>query len=432
MQIYKNELRSGRFCVLSVTAIFLVFLLPALTACTASPQAVSEEERIVGKKRTYGSAHEESRCGARIKEEEVLVVDLETLDYDAELLERQVGPFQQTTETPVAVSGKGSGVEVDRRVRRLAAGLGCDVVLLGPVQKEDDYPAGLGMTAGGGGGKRESSYQLFRMGYRIPSPAAGPITVTAPDGVEVAAKVHSTGDLTVVLLHGWMCDQTYWENQVPALSGRYGVVTIDLAGHGLSGTDRQDWTIASLAEDVAAVVSELQLENVVLIGHSMGGRVALDAARLLPGTVLGVIGVDTLHDADEELDPEEVAGLLAGFEADFGTTCGGFVGSMFGDGASEALITDVTLDMCEGPADIGIALLQDYVAYDLAAALESAKVPVRVVNADKWPTNVGANRKYADFDAIIIEGQGHFLMQEAPSELNEALMAAVKSFGAGH
>ena len=99
---------------------------------------------------------------------------------------------------------------------------------------------------------------------------------------------------------------------------------------------------------------------------------------------------------------------------------------MFGDGASVEGVNEVTLDMCEGPADIGAALIRDYTTYDLAAALESAKVPVRVVNADKWPTNVGANRKYADFDAVIIEGQGHFLMQEAPAELNPAMIDAIE------
>lgn len=264
-----------------------------------------------------------------------------------------------------------------------------------------------------------------------PSTITGPITVAAPDGVEIAATVHSSGDLTVLLIHGWMCDQTYWETQAPALSGQFGVVAVDLAGHGLSGTDRQAWSTVALAEDVAALVSELELEKVVVVGHSLGGRVALEVARLLPGTVIGVIGVDTLHDADEELDPEEVAGLVAGFDADFGATCDGFVRSMFGDGAPAEMIGAVALDMCSGPADIGTALIRDYAAYDVAAALQTAGVPVRVINADKWPTNVKGNREYADFDAAIIEGHGHFLMQEAPAELNAALTETVKSIGAG-
>jgi pimeloyl-ACP methyl ester carboxylesterase len=260
--------------------------------------------------------------------------------------------------------------------------------------------------------------------------AIGTIKAEAPDGVEIAATVYSAGPTNVVLVHGWMCDQTYWEAQVPALSERFGVVTVDLAGHGLSGIRRQAWTIASLGDDVATVISQLQLDNVVVIGHSMGGRVGLEVARLLPETVIGVIGVDTLHDAEAEWDPAEVGGLLAGFEADFVATCGGFVRSMFGERASEVVINEITTDMCGGPGEIGTALFRDYAAYDLVAALQATHVPIRSINADKWPTNVTANKKYADFDVVVLNDYGHFLMQEAPGELNDALIEAVTNLEA--
>jgi pimeloyl-ACP methyl ester carboxylesterase len=259
--------------------------------------------------------------------------------------------------------------------------------------------------------------------------ATRPIMIGTPDGVEIAATVHSTGLPTVVLVHGWMCDQTYWEAQVPALSGHFGVVTVDLAGHGLSGTNRQNWTISTLGDDIAAVISQLQLQDVVVIGHSMGGRVGLEVARLLPGTVVGVIGVDTLHDADSEWDPKQVDGFLAGFETDFTATCNGFVRSMFGDQAAVDVIEGITTNMCGGPAEIGTALFRDYAAYDLAAALGAARVPVRSINADKWPTNVTANQQYAEYEATILSGYGHFLMQEAPGQLNKALLKAVTNLG---
>lgn len=260
--------------------------------------------------------------------------------------------------------------------------------------------------------------------------AIGTFKAEAPDGVEIAATVHSIGQPSVVLVHGWMCDQTYWEAQIPALSEHFGVVTVDLAGHGLSGVGRQSWTIASLGDDVATVSSQLQLNHVVVIGHSMGGRVGLEVARLLPETVIGVIGVDTLHDAEAEWDPAEVGGLLAGFETDFAGTCGGFVRSMFGDQASEPVIDEIVTDMCGGPGEIGTALFRDYAAYDLAAALQATHVPIRSINADKWSTNVAANKKYADFDVVVLEGYGHFLMQEAPGELNDALIEAVTNLEA--
>ncbi len=100
---------------------------------------------------------------------------------------------------------------------------------------------------------------------------------------------------------------------------------------------------------------------------------------------------------------------------------------MFAEGTDATLIDRIASDMCGGPADIGAALIRDYVAYDLASALQSAGVPIRCVNADIWPTNAEANRKYADFDAVILPGFGHFLMQEAPDELNGALIEIIEA-----
>ena len=64
------------------------------------------------------------------------------------------------------------------------------------------------------------------------------------------------------------------------------------------------------------------------------------------------------------------------------------------------------------------------------ATLRSVHVPIRCVNADLWPTNVESNRKYADFDAVILPGYGHFLMQEAPEEFNQALIETVTAISA--
>jgi pimeloyl-ACP methyl ester carboxylesterase len=67
------------------------------------------------------------------------------------------------------------------------------------------------------------------------------------------------------------------------------VVTVDLAGHGESDSGRQDWSIAAFGSDVATVVDQLALEDVVPVGHSMGGDVILEAAGRLPGRVSGLI-----------------------------------------------------------------------------------------------------------------------------------------------
>jgi pimeloyl-ACP methyl ester carboxylesterase len=250
----------------------------------------------------------------------------------------------------------------------------------------------------------------------------GPGRVPSVDGLEIAYTLHSLGSPTLVLVHGWMCNQGYWSAQVPALAEKFGVVTVDLGGHGASGRNRKEWTIASLAEDVQAVITHLGLHRVIVAGHSMGGRVALEVAHRLPGTVIGIIGVDTLHTAADRYDPEQVKQLLTGLEQDFATTCSGLVRGMFVPGAEAALVERVVGDMCSGPGEIGAALLRSYVEFDMKSAFGRAGVPIRALNSDLWPTDVEGNRAVADFDAVILKGYGHFLMQEAPEELARAMV----------
>ena len=98
----------------------------------------------------------------------------------------------------------------------------------------------------------------------------------------------------LVFVHGWSCDSRYWRAQIPYFSQKYRIALVDLAGHGHSGFGRSNYTMGSFGEDVLAVVEALGAEKVILIGHSMGGIVIAEAARLMPEKVLGLIGVDTL------------------------------------------------------------------------------------------------------------------------------------------
>jgi len=260
-----------------------------------------------------------------------------------------------------------------------------------------------------------------------PAPlVAGPGIVEAPDGVSIAYTVSGAGSPALVFIHGWMCDQSFWAAQVEEFSQSNTVITIDLPGHGLSGMDRDGWPLMAYGADVQAVVEHFGLTEVVLIGHSMGGPMALEAARLMPERVIGVIAVDALHNADAKYDPEQKKGFLTAFENDFMGTCGQFVSSMFPEGTDPALVEQVTKDMCDGSPEVGVALMRQFVDYEMGPALAAVDVPVRYLNSDMWPTNVETNRKYqANFSGVIVQGVGHFLMMEAPEEFNELLRQVV-------
>jgi pimeloyl-ACP methyl ester carboxylesterase len=141
--------------------------------------------------------------------------------------------------------------------------------------------------------------------------------VRADDGLKLVYEDQGEGDTALVFLHGWGGDRQYWKNQVNEFAADYRVIAYDQAGHSQSGKTREHWTVSSLAGDVESVAKALGLKRMILVGHSMGGPVALMAAKRMPGKVVGVVAVDTLQNAEFKRPEEATKKFLADFEADF-------------------------------------------------------------------------------------------------------------------
>ncbi len=258
-----------------------------------------------------------------------------------------------------------------------------------------------------------------------PAGAADVVDRMAPsftDRVPIHFHAEGRGSPALVFVHCWSCDSSFWAKQAPVFAKSRRVVLVDLAGHGKSGGDRAAWTMKAFAGDVKTVVEELRLRRVVLVGHSMGGAVALEAARIMPERVVAVIGVDTLHDADERMTPEQLNAFLAPFQADFRGATQQFVKTLFGSEADPALVQKVADKMASAAPGPAIAMMKELQAYDVAGGLAAVRAPIRCINSDKFPTNVAANRKYAPgYDVAIVKGAGHFPHLEKPAEFNAIL-----------
>jgi pimeloyl-ACP methyl ester carboxylesterase len=250
--------------------------------------------------------------------------------------------------------------------------------------------------------------------------------VTSSDGVEIAYTAGGSGDVALVFIHGGLADRTFWAPQLDGLADRFRVVALDLGGHGESGRGRKQYTIAAWAEDVRAVVDALRLERVVVIGNSLGGPVALEAARLLRGRASGVVGVDTLHDLTQRVDTAAAHARADAFRRDFRGTCREMVDALFHKGTQAELRAFAERRMCAMPPEVVISMMENFAGYDLAAAARAARVPIRAINGDLWPTAIELNRTVVrDFDAKIMKGCGHYLMLERPTEFNRILIEVV-------
>lgn len=283
-------------------------------------------------------------------------------------------------------------------------------------------------TGGNGVAATEgSAHNLESEAARPGSPVSG--TTFAPDGVEIYYEVSGAsskpGAPTLVFIHGWSCSTEFWRDQLPVFAASHRVVALDLGGHGRSGTDRGVWSIAGYGEDVASVADTLKLKNIILVGHSMGGPVALAAAAKMPGKVRGVIGVDTLHDASLTYQPQQVGQMMAAFQNDFNAAMKGMFEGLAGPTVSMRLQEWIVAEGRKANPEVAVALLGDFARIKVPKLLAGAGAPVRVINAAPGPmtaeTNVALNRQYADFDAIIVPDVGHFLQLEKPVLFNQEL-----------
>jgi pimeloyl-ACP methyl ester carboxylesterase len=246
------------------------------------------------------------------------------------------------------------------------------------------------------------------------------------DGVKIAYADQGRGAVAVVFIHGGLADRTFWAPQFAELAGRFRLVALDLGGHGASGLNRKAWTIASWAGDVVAVADALDLQRIVLVGNSLGGPVALEAAALLRGRVIGVIGVDTLHDATQQIPREAAHAQAEAWRTNFAGACHAMAEALFHPGTHPELQEWAEKRMRAASPAMAVGMMESFGGYDLAAAFRNADVPIRAINGDLWPTGIEVNRTIApDFDAVIMNGAGHYPMLERPAEFDRLLVAVV-------
>lgn len=255
------------------------------------------------------------------------------------------------------------------------------------------------------------------------------LVVPSSDNVPIVYEAHGFGDPTLVFVHGWSCDRSYWDAQVKPFSQKYQVVTIDLAGHGESGHERDDWTIESFGDDVASVVEKLGLKEVILIGHSMGGDVIVAAAKRLSSRVKGLVWVDVYNKLGTYRTTEQVETFIAPFRNNFKEKTEAFVRGMFPPGANTSLVSRVARDMSSAPPDIALAAMRSSITNDrkITGDLRELKLPVIAINPAQPPGDSASMKPYG-VDVVLMPGVGHFLMMEKPDEFNKLLFQAIDKF----
>lgn len=129
-----------------------------------------------------------------------------------------------------------------------------------------------------------------------PSSSRGEVTRLTVNGVNLAVDVRGDGP-AILFIHGYPLDRTIWQHQVGALTG-WKRIAPDLRGFGLSDSPDLGYSIATYADDLAALLDTLGIDRAVICGHSLGGYVAFELARRYRDRIRALVLLGTRADAD--------------------------------------------------------------------------------------------------------------------------------------
>jgi pimeloyl-ACP methyl ester carboxylesterase len=253
--------------------------------------------------------------------------------------------------------------------------------------------------------------------------------------VEINYFQQGKGDTTLLFLHGWCIDGTYWKNQVDYFSKNCNVYAIDLPGFGKSKAKRTNWSIEEYANDVTAFIDTMNLKNVVIIGHSMAGEIMLQTALSNNSKIVGIVGVDNFKFIDVSFTPEQMKQMTDFFpmlQNDFKNSAPVYADMMlFHPTTSKEVKDRVKTDFanCDSVIGYGTFMNQMQYAYTDAQRLEQLNYKLYLINSDGFPTNeIGLNNHCkSSFQVQTIDATGHYPMIEKPTEFNLILEKVLTS-----
>jgi pimeloyl-ACP methyl ester carboxylesterase len=259
---------------------------------------------------------------------------------------------------------------------------------------------------------------------------AGLASGATVDGIQLHSSSHGTGSKTVILVHGWTCDETTWDSQVQVLSKQYRVLTLDLPGHGKSASPKDGvFSMELFAKAVEAVRTEAKADKVVLVGHSMGTPVVIQYARMFPQHTAALVFVDGLV---------RIGGGGRGGSAPDPQQAGGpggrkyrenMIRGMFSASTTEAMQSHILNMMLGAPEATAVGAMKATFAF-ASPKDEVIKLPVLGLYADH--SGLGADREfmkaaYPNLQYVEIPGTGHFLMMEKADEFNRRVLDFLKT-----
>jgi len=246
-------------------------------------------------------------------------------------------------------------------------------------------------------------------------------SIVSVNGLNLHVAQKGDGQVAIVFLHYWGGSSRTWGPVTDRLSEHYRCVAVDLRGWGRSDRTASDFSLAAQASDVDAVIAELGLTDFVLVGHSMGGKIAQIVASRHPSGLRALVLVAPAPPTPVLIQDVEKEMRLAGYRSEEGV--GMVLGILAKRPLSEAHHLQVVEDTLGGQEEAKQAWVGQNMAVDISSAASAIEVPVHVIvgDRDKVETEEVLRREIPRFIRNVrfhvLDDVGHLAPLEAPEEI---------------
>ncbi|MET0758813.1 MAG: alpha/beta hydrolase [Flavobacterium sp.] len=238
----------------------------------------------------------------------------------------------------------------------------------------------------------------------------------------------------IVLLHGFLENQTMWNSYIVEFSKKYRVITIDLLGHGETECLGYIHSMEDNADVVHAVLSELRIRKAVFVGHSMGGYVALAFAELYPETLKGLVLLNSTTRADSEERKINRDRAIVAVKQNYASFIRMSIANLFSEDNREKLIGEiekVKIEALKTPLQGIVASLEGMkIRKDREVLLHFAHYPILLVLGKKDPVLIyDESLEQIENTAVklVTFPDGHMSHIENAVELKKVLLDFFKS-----
>jgi pimeloyl-ACP methyl ester carboxylesterase len=229
-----------------------------------------------------------------------------------------------------------------------------------------------------------------------------------------------SGNMAVVFVHAFGGNTTHWAAQLEHLRKRRRAVLLDLRGHGLSQPPADgDYGMVSMAGDIDAVVNKIGLPKFILMGHSMGGSVAIAYADLHPERVAGLLLVDA-GDA-RQISEGQRQEYIKVLESDaYADVMENYFDQML-TGSVPGVRAKVMQEIRNMPKEMALSLVKEQFRFDPLPALIRYKGPKLAVVIPTNDMPYSLHNLVPDLPLKVVTGTSHWLHLDKPEEFNRIL-----------